>query len=215
MVSTGAGQTELCGSIRDSLTSQVLNPWPRVSLTSPLTPIFHCRWTSGVQFTAFGATLLQGSAGEEPQIIPQLFSYTSYPNYVILHRVKVKVKQSHYRPGQTLRIQGGWGSQISRHWAHKDGKLATLRTGRLYPQEILLVLISVRGTVDPRAIVRPEGLCQWKIPVAPPGIEPAIFRYVAQCLNRRRHWQWVSECIVKIHHTSINGKNNKPVSVKV
>ena len=76
--------------------------------------------------------------------------YTSYRNMV---------------KGKSVPLQAWTGPEGSRKLRFPDfvttaqdsGRLSALRTGRLYPQEIFLVLISVRGWVDPGAIVRSEG----------------------------------------------------------
>jgi hypothetical protein len=60
----------------------------------------------------------------------------NFPHY------RVKVKQSHYRPGQALKVPAGWGSQIKRQSAREDGKVVSLTH---------LVLVSVRDWIDTRA----------------------------------------------------------------
>jgi hypothetical protein len=97
---------------------------------------------------------------------------------------KVKIKQSHYRPGQALSVSGACGSQISRQSAYEGGKVVS-HTHR--PPLPLGNIPYTHFWVDPRVLVWPEGLCEWKIPVTPSGIKSATFRFVAQCLNQLHH----------------------------
>jgi hypothetical protein len=66
-------------------------------------------------------------------------------------------------------------------------RLSALRAGHPLPPGRFLVLISVRGRVDPRDIGRLEGLGKWKNPITSPGMKPSTFRLVAECLNQLRY----------------------------
>jgi len=92
---------------------------------------------------------------------------------------------------KSVPLQARSGPECSRKLRFPDyvtmtqdgGKVISLKHRPAFPQDMLLVLISVTDWIDPRTIVRSEGLCQWKIPVIPAGKEPATFRFAAQHLN--------------------------------
>jgi len=56
---------------------------------------------------------------------------------------------SHYRPGVVQRVLKKLRFPDFVTTGQDGGRLSALRTGHLYPQEMLLVLISFRSWVDP------------------------------------------------------------------
>ena len=77
----------------------------------------------------------QGRSGQGRKLsLPQAFDprdvhpvASSYTYWAIpAHVISQWEKQSNYRPGQTLRILWGWGSQILRQSAHEGGKVVSL-----------------------------------------------------------------------------------------
>ena len=112
--------------------------------------------------------------------------------------------------GKAVSLQAWTGPQGSRKLRFPDymttaqdcGRLSVLRTGRLYPQEILLVIISVRGWVDPRAIVWLKDFISMKNPLTPAGMEPATFRSVAQRLNHCATVVPISHVIIIFHRNT-------------
>ena len=93
-----------------------------------------------------------------------------------------------YRPEQALRVPRGRGTQDTRQSEFESDKNVSLRTGRMYLQEIFKVLFCFKVSVDRRAIVRPEGLSQWKITIFNwQTNESMTFCLVAQRFNHLRY----------------------------
>jgi hypothetical protein len=76
----------------------------------------------------------------------------------------------------------------SRQSAHEGGNSVS-PTDRplLLPSKYSWYSLLLQPESTPRAIVRPEGLSQWKISMAPAGIQPTTSQLVALCPNRLRH----------------------------
>jgi len=98
--------------------------------------------------------------------------------------VKVKIKQSHYRPVQTLRVPGGWGSQISWQSAHEGGKVVSPTYRSPLPRKYswYSFLSWPQGHIAAGRIMSMKNEKK-----KPSGIEPVTFRLLAQGLNQLCH----------------------------
>jgi len=95
-------------------------------------PIIHCTvggWAPGPVWTDVDIL-------PPPRVNPRTVQpvVSCYVNYAISahqqvgteHKCwKVKVNESHYKPGLALKFPGGWGSQISRQLAYEGGKVVS------------------------------------------------------------------------------------------
>jgi hypothetical protein len=110
-----------------------------------------------------------------------LYGIIFWGNSSHVHQV-VKGKQSHYRPGQSLRVPGGSDSQISRQSAH-GVRLSAVCTSCLYPPD------NIPGTHFCYRLSQPQGHSAARFtslnnPTTSLGIKPLTFCFVVQYLNQ-------------------------------
>jgi hypothetical protein len=96
--------------------------------------------------------------------------------------VEYAVKLCLYEPGQVPKAPGGWDSQNFQLFGTRKWQSCQPYASAAFTlEEVPLALISVR------AIVRPKGLNQWKIPMTQSGFESTTFRFIAHCLTQLSH----------------------------
>jgi hypothetical protein len=110
----------------------------------------------------------------------------SFPN----SRAMAQITLSSVKPWKVHCLHGLWNKTLLQllYLLHTFNKWSHLIThsvpAAFIPQDIFLVLISVRRRVNRRAIVRPEGSSQRNIPKTSSEIEPPTLQLVLQCLNQ-------------------------------
>jgi len=112
------------------------------------------------------------------------------------YKTHLSLYVKHDCEGKANPLEAWTGPECSRRLRLPDFK--TVGTWRWYgcqpcapaaftPRKYSWFSFLLESESTPRSYVRPKGLCQGKIPMIPPGIEPATFRFIAQCLNQLRH----------------------------
>jgi len=123
--------------------------------------------------------------GWRKKILPEYrFARTVHVHYFYW----VKVKQSHYKPGQALWVPEVWNSQISRQSAHEGGKVVRpTQRPPLPPRKYSWYSFLLEAQSTPRPCCDRKDYVNDKIPATPSRTEAASFQLVAQCLNQTRH----------------------------
>jgi hypothetical protein len=115
----------------------------------------------------------------------QILWHPNYSSIILTWFLTTFVHATVKIKGKAVPLEAWNGPEGSRKFRFPDymttaqdgGKVVSLTHRPLLPPG------NAPGTHCSWAIVRSEGLCQWKIPMTPPGIEPATFQFVAQYLN--------------------------------